>query len=61
MTPTPLINRSKIKALALAQAQLRARKFTRVSDDFFVAIEAAVRNAVANRVANAPSLGVTLR
>lgn len=61
MTKTPLINRSKVKELALACAQERARKFTRVSDDFHVAIEAAVRSAIRNRVLTAPSVGVTLR
>lgn len=61
MTKTPLINRTHVKALALAYAQERARKFTRVGDDFYVAIDAAVRNAVRHRVMTAPSVGVTLR
>jgi hypothetical protein len=60
-TPTRLINRKAVKELALACAQQRARKFTRVSDDFMVGIEGAVRAAVATRVANHPSVGVTLR
>lgn len=58
---TPLINRAKVKQLALAQAQLRARKFTRVSNDFYVSAEAALRNYIAGRVANHPSVGITLR
>jgi len=60
-TKTPLINRAKVKALALAFAQQRARKFSRVGNDFYIGVEAALRNAIANRVANAPSVGVTLK
>lgn len=61
MNQTPLINRAKVKSLALACAQQRARKFTRVGAEFYVAINAAVANAVASRVANHPSVGVTLK
>lgn len=61
MNETPLINRAKVKSLALAHAQQRARKFTRVGRDFYVAINAAVTNAVAQRVANHPSIGITLK
>ncbi len=61
VTKTPLLNRAKVKALALACAQQRARKFTRVSNDFFVGAEAALRNYINSRVANHPSVGVTLR
>ena len=60
MTPTPLLNRKAVKLLALACAQQRARKFTRVSDDFVVAVETALRATIANRVSNHPSVGVTL-
>jgi len=61
VTKTPLLNRAKVKALALACAQQRARKFTRVSNDFYVGAEAALRNYISHRVANHPSVGVTLR
>lgn len=61
MNETPLINRAKVKSLALAHAQQRARKFSRVGKEFYVAINAAVANAVAARVANHPSVGVTLK
>lgn len=61
MNPTPLINRAKVKSLALACAQQRARKFTRVGAEFYVAINAAVINAVHSRVASHPSVGVTLK
>lgn len=58
---TPLLNRAKVKALALACAQQRARKFNRVSNDFYVGVEASLRNVIIQRVAKHPSLGLTLR
>ena len=61
VTKTPLLNRAKVKALALACAQNRARKFSRVSSDFYVAAEANLRNFINQRVANHPSMGITLR
>ncbi len=61
MNETPLINRAKVKSLALACAQQRARKFSRVSKEFYVAINHAVHQAVINRVASHPSVGVTLK
>jgi len=61
MNETPLINRAKVKQLALACAQNRARKFTRVGDDFFVAANACLTNFINARVANHPSVGVTLK
>lgn len=61
MNETPLINKAKVKSLALACAQNRARKFTRVGASFYVAANACLTNFVNNRVANHPSLGVTLK
>lgn len=61
MNETPLINRAKVKDLALACAQHRARKFTRVSKEFLIAINHAAHQAVMNRVASHPSVGVTLK
>lgn len=61
MNETPLINRAKVKDLALACAQHRARKFTRVGGGFYKAINQAVYQAVLNRVASHPSVGVTLK
>lgn len=61
ITKTPLLNRAKVKSMALACAQQRARKFTRVSNDFYVGAEAALRNYIHSRVANHPSVGITLR
>lgn len=60
-TKTPLINRAKVRDLALACAQNRARKFSRVSNDFLVGAEANLRNYINQRVANHPSVGITLR
>lgn len=61
MNDTPLINKSNVKKLALACAQQRARKFDRVGKDFYIAINAAVSNAVTSRVASHPSVGKTLK
>ena len=58
---TPLLNQAKVRALALALAQQRARKFTRASNEFFVGAEAALRNYTRQRVANPPPVGITLR
>lgn len=61
MNETPLINRAKVKDLALACAQHRARKFNRVGKEFYAAINQAAYQAVINRVASHPSVGVTLK
>lgn len=61
MNETPLINKKKVKDLALTCSQHRARKFTRVGKEFYTAINAAVINAVTNRVMSHPSKGVTLK
>lgn len=61
MNETPLINRAKVKSLALACAQQRARKFTRVSVDFLAAVNANTANFIADRVSRHPSTGVTLK
>jgi len=60
VTKTPLLNRAEVKALALACAQQRAAPL-RVSNDFYVGAEAALRNYISHRVANHPSIGITLR
>lgn len=61
MNDTPLINRAKVKDLALACAQQRARKFNRVGKEFYTAINHIVYQAVLNRVSSHPSVGVTLK
>jgi hypothetical protein len=61
MNETPLINRAKVKSLALHAAQQRARKFTRVGGDFYLKANAALSNFVVHYVANHPSVGVTIK
>lgn len=60
-----LINRAAVREKALATlARDRAHlveKFTRVSDDFFTAIEAEVVIAIEKRIQFMPSCGKTLR
>lgn len=58
---TPLINRSKVKRLALDCAQQRARKFTRVSEDFLIRMESQLKSMVITAVANHPSVGLTIK
>jgi hypothetical protein len=56
-----LICASKCKKFALEYAKVhQAQKFTRVSEDFLVAIEAAVRNTIQARIDTHPSKGKTL-
>lgn len=56
-----LICASKCKKFALEYAKAnRAQGFTRVSEDFLVAIEAAVRVSIQNRITQHPSKGKTL-
>ena len=51
MNPTPLINRAKVKQLALACAQNRAKKFTRVGGDFYLSCQSVLMNHINARVA----------
>ena len=56
-----LICASKCKKFALEYAKAnRAQGFTRVSEEFLIAIEAAVRNSIQNRINQHPSKGKTL-
>jgi hypothetical protein len=56
-----LICASKCKKFALEYAKAnRAQGFTRVSEDFLIAIEAATRYAIQNRINHHPSKGKTL-
>lgn len=56
-----LICASKCKKFALEYAKAnRAQGFTRVSEDFLIAIEATVRNSIQNRINQHPSKGKTL-
>lgn len=58
-----IVSPSKVRALALATARAcrPAAKFSRVSQEFIDAIEAATRAAVVARVKTHPSRGVTLK
>lgn len=56
-----LICASKCKKFALEYAKAnRAQGFTRVSEDFLIAIESSVRNAIQARISSHPSKGKTL-
>lgn len=56
-----LICASKCKKFALGYATAnRAQKFTRVSEEFLIAVETAVRNAIQTRINQHPSKGKTL-
>jgi hypothetical protein len=56
-----LLNRRKVKAFALTQAQQRAHKFTRVGGDFYVKCEANLREFIRNHIHRLPSVGKTIR
>lgn len=56
-----MICASKCKKFALEYAKAnRAQGFTRVSEDFLIAIEVATRNAIQARINQHPSKGKTL-
>ena len=57
------ISRSKCKRLALemAKALRPANKFSRVSEDFLISCEVAVKNHIQSRVRCHPSNGKTLQ
>jgi hypothetical protein len=56
-----VINRDYVKRWALDYARTnRAHPFTRVSDQFLNAIEAATKAAIRDRITRAPSKGKTL-
>lgn len=61
-----LICASKVKKYALSIAQSnpapqRAKMFTRVSEEFLMLAEGALRNWIVNRVRSHPSVGKTLK
>lgn len=57
-----LICTSKVKkyALAIAKTQIRTKNHTRVSEDFLMSCEAALRNHIVSRVKMQPTKGKTL-
>lgn len=55
------INRSACKKFALEFAKAnRAQKFSRVSEDFLISCEVALKNHIQSRVKSHPSVGKTL-
>ena len=57
---TKLISRKHVKACALSMAQSRTHKFTRVSGEFFIKVEAHVKDFIRNYVRSLPSKGKTI-
>ena len=57
---TKLISRKHIKAYALAMAENRAHKFTRVGGEFFIKCEAQMKAFIRNYVKSLPSKGKTI-
>jgi hypothetical protein len=55
-----LINRSKVKQLALEMAKGRAHKFTRVGGGFFIKCEGQLKEFIRNYVHRLPSKGKTI-
>lgn len=57
------ICKSKCKefALKMAREHRHANKFGRVSEEFLIAAEAALKNFIVSRVKSQPSKGVTLK
>ena len=54
---TKLISRKHVKAYALAIAESRAHKFTRVGADFFIKAEAQLKLFICDYVSRLPSKG----
>ena len=57
---TKLISRKHVKAYALAMAESRAHKFTRVGADFFIKAEAQLKLFIRTYVSRLPSKGKTI-
>jgi len=57
---TQLINRSKVKQFALAVADKRTHRFTRVGGDFFLKCEAHTKEFIRQYVNRLPSKGKTV-
>ena len=57
---TKLISRKHVKAFALAVAEQRAHKFTRVGGEFFIKVEANVKEFIRSYVRSLPSKGKTI-
>lgn len=57
---TKLISRKHVKAYALAVAQNRAHRFTRVGGEFFIQCEAHLKDFIQRHVQQLPSKGKTI-
>ena len=57
---TKLISRKHVKAYALAMAENRAHKFTRVGADFYLKAEAQLKVFIRQYVKSLPSKGKTI-
>ena len=57
---TKLISRKHVKAYALAMAQLRSHRFTRVGGGFFIKCEAQLKTFIRGYVKSLPSKGKTI-
>ena len=55
-----LINRKKVREFTLEMAKVRAHKFTRVGEDFFVKCEGNMKQFIRNYVHRLPSKGKTI-
>ena len=60
-TPTPLLNRSKVKQFTMTMAEKRAHKFTRVGGEFYVRCEVNLKAFIRDQVHRHPSLGKTIQ
>jgi hypothetical protein len=57
---TKLISRKHVKDFALTVASQRAHKFTRVGGEFFIKVEAHVKEFIRSYVRSLPSKGKTI-
>lgn len=57
---TKLISRQHVKDFALTVASQRAHKFTRVGSEFFIKVEANVKEFIRSYVRSLPSKGKTI-
>lgn len=59
---TPIINRAKVRELALTVSkEQRAGKFKRVGDSFYADCNAYLAAIIKNKVFRHPSVGITLK
>ena len=57
---TKLVSRKHVKDFALAMAANRTHKFTRVGGEFFIKVEANVKEFIRSYVRSLPSKGKTI-